>query len=61
MKKSDDISAKTYDVLMPIFSTDGKFNPTALTTLRKSYVDMKLLPSPPDMSKLIDPRFLPSR
>jgi NitT/TauT family transport system substrate-binding protein len=60
MKKSDDISEKTYDVLMPVFSTDGKFSPAALATLRKSYVDMKLLPSEPDMSKLIDTRFLPS-
>lgn len=61
MKKSLPISEKSYDVLMPVFSTDGKFDPTALATLRKSYVEMKLLPKEPDMSKLIDTRFLPSR
>jgi NitT/TauT family transport system substrate-binding protein len=60
MKKSDEISDKTYDVLMPVFSTDGKFNSAALATLRQSYVEMKLLPSEPDMHKLIDTRFLPS-
>jgi ABC-type nitrate/sulfonate/bicarbonate transport system substrate-binding protein len=59
MHKSAEISEKAYDVLMPVFSTDGKFNPKALVTLRKSYVEMKLLPEEPDMTTLIDTGFLP--
>jgi len=59
MRKSPQISEKTYDVLMPVFSADGKFNPAALVTLRKSYVEMKLLPEEPDMATLIDTKFLP--
>jgi len=46
-------------VLMPVFSTNGKFNPKALATLRRSYVEMKLLPEQPDMSTLIVDKFLP--
>jgi hypothetical protein len=59
MHKSAPISEKTYDVLMPVFSTNGKFNPKALVMLRQSYVEMKLLPEEPDMSTLIVDKFLP--
>ena len=53
------ISQQTYDVLMPVFSTDGKFNPKALAILAKSYVEMKRLPKEPDMQTLIADKFLP--
>jgi ABC-type nitrate/sulfonate/bicarbonate transport system substrate-binding protein len=54
-------TAAIYDELMPMFSDDGKFNPKALDTLRRSFVEMKTLVIEPDMAKLIDSRFLPSR
>ena len=41
------ITARTYDELMPMFSADGKFNPKALVTLSRSYVDLKILPTEP--------------
>ncbi len=41
-----------YDELMPMFSDTGRFEPKALAVLRKSFVEMKTLPSEPDMSKL---------
>jgi hypothetical protein len=44
---------------MPMFSDDGKFNPKALATLAKSYVELKVLPAEPDMSKLYTEAFLP--
>jgi hypothetical protein len=44
---------------MPIFSTDGRFNPKALDVLATSFVDTKLLPSKPDMSKLLTEAYLP--
>jgi hypothetical protein len=44
---------------MPMFSDDGKFNPKALSTLAKSYVELKVLPAEPDMGKLFTEAFLP--
>ncbi len=42
-----------------MFSDTGRFDPKALATLRKSYVELKLLPTEPDMSKLYTEAFLP--
>jgi NitT/TauT family transport system substrate-binding protein len=53
------ITARTYDELMPMFSADGKFNPKALAVLSRSYVDLKILPAEPDMSKFYTEEFLP--
>jgi hypothetical protein len=60
IETSPSIAARVYDELMPMFSDDGKFNPKALDTLRRSYVEMGLLPTEPDMSKLYTEKFLPS-
>jgi len=46
---------------MPMFSDDGRFNQKALDTLAKSYVELKALPSEPDMSKLYTEAFLPTK
>jgi ABC-type nitrate/sulfonate/bicarbonate transport system substrate-binding protein len=59
MEKDEDISGRVYDELMPMFSDTGHFEPAALKTLAKSYVELKLLPSEPDMSKLYTEAFLP--
>ncbi|MGO8924403.1 MAG: ABC transporter substrate-binding protein [Xanthobacteraceae bacterium] len=48
-----------YDELMPMFLDNGRFDAKALTVLSRSFVDMKLLPSAPDMSKLYTEAFLP--
>ncbi len=53
------IADRTYDILMPMFSDDGHFNPKALSVLARSYVDLKFLPTEPDMSKLYTEAFLP--
>jgi NitT/TauT family transport system substrate-binding protein len=58
-EKDQDISSRVYDALMPMFSNTGKFDKAALATLRKSYVELKILPSEPDMSKLYTEAFLP--
>jgi len=60
MQKSAAISGRTYDELMPMFSADGRFNPKALATLAKSYVELKVLPEEPDPSKLFTEAFLPA-
>jgi NitT/TauT family transport system substrate-binding protein len=56
---SPDVEAREYDLLMPQFSTDGKFDPAALATLAQSFVDLQTLDTKPDMSKLYTDRFLP--
>jgi NitT/TauT family transport system substrate-binding protein len=59
--KDQEITAKSYDELMPMFSDTGRFDPAALETLRKSYVELKLLPSEPDMATLYTEAFLPKK
>jgi NitT/TauT family transport system substrate-binding protein len=59
MGVSPQLAARAYDELMPTFSRDGKFDPEALKVLARSYVEMELLPTEPDMSQLITERFLP--
>jgi len=60
MHKSETIAGHAYDVVMPSLSDTGKFDPKALKVLAQSFVDMKILDRPPDMSKLYTERFLPS-
>ena len=59
--KDQDITGRFYDELMAMFSDTGTFDPAALETLKKSYVELKLLPSEPDMSKLYTEAFLPKK
>ena len=44
---------------MPMYSDSGKFNPKALDVLAKSFVELKTLPTEPDMSKLYTEALLP--
>lgn len=53
------VATEGYNDTMPIFSTTGKFNLKALDVLGESFVELKLLPSKPDMSKLVTEEFLP--
>jgi NitT/TauT family transport system substrate-binding protein len=60
MHQDADIVAATYDATMNDFSTTGKFDAKALAVLAQSFVDMKMLPSAPDMSKLYTEKLLPN-
>jgi NitT/TauT family transport system substrate-binding protein len=53
------VEEREYDLLMPHFSSDGKFDPQALAALARSFVDLKTLDQPPDMAKLYTEKFLP--
>jgi len=55
-----DIMNPTYDELMPMFSNDGRFNPKALNTLAKSWVELKMLAKEPDLKSLYTEAFLPA-
>jgi NitT/TauT family transport system substrate-binding protein len=59
--KDQDIVGRSYDELMAMFSDTGKFDSAALETLKKSYVELKLLPSEPDMKTLYTEAFLPKK
>jgi NitT/TauT family transport system substrate-binding protein len=61
MGKDEDITARSYDELMPMFSDDGRFSAAALAVLAKSYVELKVLPTAPDPSKLYTEALLPPR
>lgn len=61
MHQPDPIVAKAYDATMPVFSKTGRFEAKPLAVLRGSFVEMKWLPSAPDMSKLYTEKFLPGR
>jgi NitT/TauT family transport system substrate-binding protein len=59
MGKDADITGRTYDELMPMFSDDGKFAPAALDVLSRSWVELGTLPSEPDVKTLYTEEFLP--
>lgn len=58
MNQPPEIVSRAYDVVMPTFSDTGKFDPKAIAVLGRSFVEMNLLPSEPDMSKLYTETFL---
>ncbi|MGA7431222.1 MAG: ABC transporter substrate-binding protein [Xanthobacteraceae bacterium] len=57
--KDIDITSRTYDELMPMFSDNGKFAPAALDVLSKSWAELGTLPSEPDVKTLYTEEFLP--
>lgn len=59
MNISPEIASRAYDDVMPMFSDTGRFDPKALAILGHSFVEMKVLPTEPDMTKLYTERFLP--
>ena len=58
MGQPEDLTDKSYEVQMPGFSADGRFNPKAIAYIKKSLMDMKVLDDEPDMSKLYTEEFL---
>ena len=55
------VQAKEYDLTISMFSRDGKFDQESLATLERSFADLKLLDTPPDMAKLYTEEFLPKK
>jgi NitT/TauT family transport system substrate-binding protein len=56
---SDDIQAREYDKAMPMMSRDLRFLPKALAVLSRSFVELEVLPTEPDMKTLYTEQFLP--
>ena len=57
---SQGVMSKEYDLAIGMFTRDCKFDAESLATLRRSFVDLKLLHTPPDMSKFYTEAFLPT-
>jgi len=58
-EKDEDITSKVYDELMPMFSDNGRFDAKALALLSRSLLELDILKTEPDMSKLYTEAFLP--
>jgi ABC-type nitrate/sulfonate/bicarbonate transport system substrate-binding protein len=56
---SQNVMTKEYDLTIDMFSKDCKFDAQSLANLKRSFVDLKLVETPPDMSKLYTEAFLP--
>jgi ABC-type nitrate/sulfonate/bicarbonate transport system substrate-binding protein len=53
------VMAKDYDLTVNMFTKDCKFDAESLATLKRSFVDLKVLATEPDMSKLYTHAYLP--
>lgn len=61
LKLSTDIMGRTYDQIMPTVSSDGAFDAQGLDELAESLVQLGILSTKPDMTKLVDERFQPGK
>jgi NitT/TauT family transport system substrate-binding protein len=59
MQKDEDVSSRTYDEVMAMFSADGKFSQKALDVLARSWIQLGMLKEPPDLKTLYTEQFLP--
>jgi NitT/TauT family transport system substrate-binding protein len=59
---SEATAARVYDIEMPMYFTDGHFDPKAVDVVRKSLVDMNLMPSDvPDKALFTEAFLSPGR
>jgi ABC-type nitrate/sulfonate/bicarbonate transport system substrate-binding protein len=56
---TSEVESKEYDLVMPIFSSDGRFHPVAVKTLAESFVEMGTFDHPPDLTKFYTEAYLP--
>jgi ABC-type nitrate/sulfonate/bicarbonate transport system substrate-binding protein len=55
----ESVVSKVYDLTIGMFTSDCKFDPEALATLKRGFVELKFVDTPLDMSKLYTEEFLP--
>jgi ABC-type nitrate/sulfonate/bicarbonate transport system substrate-binding protein len=56
---SEDVMSREYDLVIGMYVKDCRFDAESLATLKSSFVELKLLESEPDMTKLYTEKFLP--
>jgi hypothetical protein len=59
MQVSTAVVAKTYDVEMPIYFTDGHFDRKAVEVVKKSLIDMGQVDTMPEDKDLFTKDYLP--
>jgi ABC-type nitrate/sulfonate/bicarbonate transport system substrate-binding protein len=59
--EGETIAGREYDLEMPMFSSDGRFEPKAMAKLASSFTELKMLDGPVDLSKFYTERFLPEK
>jgi hypothetical protein len=59
-KLRPEVQAKNYDLVVPLLSLTGRFDPKGLAALARSYVELKIVDKEPDMKQLYTEKFLPS-
>ena len=57
---SESVMEQEYDIVNDMYSKDCKFDAESLATLRRSFIDLKTLNEPPDMSKLYTEAYIPA-
>jgi ABC-type nitrate/sulfonate/bicarbonate transport system substrate-binding protein len=55
----ESIMSQEYDIVLGMFNPSCKFDPESLANLRRSFVELKLLDAPPNMSTLYTEAYLP--
>jgi len=55
----ENVMSKDYDLTIGMYTKTCKFDPEAIATLKRTFTELKLLDSPPDMSQLYTEAFLP--
>jgi ABC-type nitrate/sulfonate/bicarbonate transport system substrate-binding protein len=59
MHVKPEVVARVYDKDMAMMSDDGRFNPKAIETIRRSLVELKILPTEPDPKVMYTDKFVP--
>jgi ABC-type nitrate/sulfonate/bicarbonate transport system substrate-binding protein len=57
----ESVMAKDYDLTVSMFTKDCRFDDESIATLKRSFADLKLLPTAPDMTKLYTNEFTPKK
>jgi ABC-type nitrate/sulfonate/bicarbonate transport system substrate-binding protein len=59
LHQSPDVASHTYDYEIKMLETDGRFDPSAVAVIKRSFVEMGTLPKEPADSALFTTRFVP--
>jgi NitT/TauT family transport system substrate-binding protein len=58
---SEAVEAQDYDLTLSMYTTTCRFEPEALDTLKRTFIDLKLVEAMPDITKLYTEAYLPGR
>ncbi len=59
-KLDESVQSKVYDMVLPLMSLTGRFDPKGIAAISRSYVELSILDKEPDMTKLYTEKFLPA-